>query len=93
MTYKVYILHSISLGKFYFSHTGDGINERLRRHLSDPKGFTGTAKDWEVVYTEDFDAKSKALRREMTIKGWKSKRMISQLIEKHSSASSEHPDL
>jgi putative endonuclease len=38
-------LKSLSLGKFYIGHTGDDINERLRRHLSDHKGFTSSAKD------------------------------------------------
>ena len=93
MMYLVYILYSDTLNKFYVGHTGDDINERLRRHLADHHGFTSTAKDWSVVYTEEYKSKDEAYRRERVIKGWKSKKMIQQLIQKHGSAGSGHPDL
>ncbi len=56
----VYILHSQSLDKFYIGHTCEDINERLRKHLSDHKGFTSKAKDWKVVFLEQYDTKSLA---------------------------------
>ncbi len=77
----VYILHSQSLDKFYIGHTCEDINERLRKHLSDHKGFTSKAKDWKVVYLEQYDTKSLAYERERTIKSWKSKNRIQKLIE------------
>lgn len=58
------------------------LHERLRRHLSCHKGFTAKAKDWKVNYFECFEEKTEALAREKTIKNWKSKLKIIELIEK-----------
>ena len=46
----VYILFSQPAEKYYVGFTGDYLDERLRRHNSEHKGFTGQAGDWEVVY-------------------------------------------
>ena len=78
---KVYILYSLSLDKFYIGHTCEDINDRLRKHISNHKGFTAKTKDWEIVYSEEFDNKSRAYERERTIKSWKSKKKIKQLIK------------
>ena len=93
MAYRVYILYSPSLDKFYVGHTGDELIERMRRHLSEHKGFTAKAKDWEIAFTETQPTKEDAYRRELAIKAWKSKRMIQQLIEKHNSLGTVHPRL
>jgi putative endonuclease len=78
--FKVYILFSETLDKFYVGHTSEELNERLRKHLSNHSGFTGKAKDWKIVYFENFPDKSSAYRRELSIKSWKSKIKIIELI-------------
>ena len=80
MHYTVYILHSITLNKFYIGHTSDLIEERVRRHLTDHDGFTSKAKDWNLVYQETFSEKSSAGKREREIKSWKSSIRIKALI-------------
>jgi len=40
--YKVYILFSEIKNRFYIGFTGDDINNRLRKHNSNHKGYTGT---------------------------------------------------
>ena len=80
--FKVYILYSIALDKFYIGCTSVILSERLRRHLSCHKGFTAKAKDWKVVYFESFEEKSAALMREKAIKKWKSKIRIIELVNK-----------
>ena len=75
-----YILHSITLDRYYIGHTCEDVLERLRKHLSEHDGFTGKAKDWKIVYTESFDDKSAAYHREREIKGWKSRKRIAQLV-------------
>nr|WP_245891713.1 GIY-YIG nuclease family protein [Flavobacterium faecale] len=55
------------------------LKERLRRHLSSHKGYTGRAKDWEVIYFESFDEKTSAILREQEIKKWKSRIKIEAL--------------
>jgi putative endonuclease len=77
----IYILHSKILKKFYIGHTAESLEERLRKHLSDHSGFTSKAKDWRIVYFEEFETKSLAYKRELEIKKWKSARRIQKLIE------------
>ncbi|RLD84112.1 MAG: GIY-YIG nuclease family protein [Bacteroidetes bacterium] len=57
--YYFYILFSRQLDIFYIGHTGN-LEERLRKHNTNHKGFTGKANDWEIVYSEEFDTKSGA---------------------------------
>ena len=81
MQYFVYILYSHQLDRYYTGYTQD-IEERLKRHLSDHKGYTFKAKDWQVVYQENYDSKTDAYKRERQIKSWKSRRKIEELIGK-----------
>jgi putative endonuclease len=56
------------------------IEERLRKHNTNHKGFTGGTGDWKLVYCETFELKERALAREKQIKSWKSRKMIEKLI-------------
>ncbi|MDX9694545.1 MAG: GIY-YIG nuclease family protein [Bacteroidales bacterium] len=87
--YFVYILHSELLDKFYIGFTSS-LEERLRKHNSHHKGFTGNANDWKIIYAEPYPTKELAYLREREIKKWKSKKRIMDLI---TDAGSEHPDL
>ena len=75
-----YILYSEQLDRFYVGHCQD-LEQRLERHLSNHKGFTAKAKDWEIVYSEEFPSKSLAYARERQVKNWKSKKAILELID------------
>jgi putative endonuclease len=86
--YITYILFSKTIDTFYIGYTKDNLNQRLRKHNTNHKGFTGKAKDWNVVYFEVFNTKTEALEREKMIKGWKSRKMITNLINSRT----EHPD-
>ena len=77
----VYILYFKSRDKFYIGHISATLEDRLCKHLQKHKGFTATAHDWKVVYTEKFSNKSEAYAREREIKSWKSKRKIRVLIK------------
>jgi putative endonuclease len=61
-------------------YTGNLIEERLRRHNSNHKGFTGGKADWVVRYTEMYNDKSFASKREKEIKSKKSRKYIESLI-------------
>ena len=66
--FYTYILRSELLAKYYIGHTSDNLNERLRKHLSNHSGFTSKAKDWEIIYSENFLTKAEAYNRELEIK-------------------------
>ena len=75
-----YILYSKALDKYYIGHTSESLKERLRKHLSNHSGYTSKAKDWEVIYSEKFDDKSSAYKRELEVKKWKSRIRVEKLI-------------
>ncbi len=76
-----YILYSPDRDRFYVSYTCDDLNNRLRKHNSNHKGFTGK-NNWEIVYYEEFDSKTEALAREREVNKWKSRKRIEALIDK-----------
>jgi putative endonuclease len=89
MFWTTYILYSETIKCYYIGFTGDTIEDRLRKHNSNHKGFTGKANDWVLVYSEQFKDKKAAIKREEEIKNWKSRKLIQKLI---SSVGEEHPD-
>jgi putative endonuclease len=86
MKFYVYILYSASRDRYYIGHTGDELEERLRRHNSNHKGYSGKTGDWQIVYKEEHLTKEAAYKREREIKSWKSRKMIERLV------GSVHPD-
>ena len=78
--FVTYILYSHALGRYYVGYCQSPLEERLRRHLSSHKGFTGKASDWQVAYTECFASKAEAYAREREIKAKKSRKYIEWLI-------------
>ena len=83
----VYILYSASCNKYYVGCTGDELDQRIRRHNADHKGFTGGYGDWELKFKEAFETKAEALRREKAVKSKKSRKFIEELIAQHGQAS------
>ena len=79
MAFHVYILYSPSLNQYYIGHTSD-LKDRLFRHNNSGSKSTKKANDWKQVYTELFETKGEAFRREMEIKQKKSRKYIEWLI-------------
>jgi putative endonuclease len=79
MSFVVYILFSESKNKFYVGFTSN-LDERIVRHNQKSKGFTGSVNDWKIVFTEKFETREAALKRELQIKSWKSRVKIQELI-------------
>jgi putative endonuclease len=77
-----YILYSPSLDKYYIGHTSN-LFERLKKHNTKHKGFTGRANDWIIVCAEVFETKIEAAKRETQIKGWKNRERLETLISKN----------
>ena len=44
--YYVYILYSNLKDKYHIGFTGEGLEDRLRKHNSNHDGFTGKTGDW-----------------------------------------------
>ena len=79
--YTFYILFSLQKDKYYIGHTGDDLQERIRKHNSNHKGFTGKVGDWKIMYVEIYSTKEEAFARERQIKSWKNRKRIETLIK------------
>jgi putative endonuclease len=77
--YFVYIIFSPTKNKYYVG-SSEHVEERLKKHNTNHKGFTGGMLDWELKWTEEHPDKSSAIKRENQIKAWKSRKMIEKLI-------------
>jgi len=77
--YKVYILHSEKNKKYYIGHTNN-IQDRIRRHNRKLVNSTKSGCPWKIIYTEDFDNKNDAYRREFQIKAYKGGEAFKNLI-------------
>ena len=73
--FYVYILYSKSLDRYYVGHSED-LNKRLASHLAGISPYTSVAKDWQLVFKEELNSRSEAIRRENEIKRKKSRKYI-----------------
>ncbi len=78
--FYVYILYSALKDAYYIGFTADTLEERLRKHNSHHKGFTGKQNDWIIAYVETFPNKPSAIKREKEIKSKKSRKYIERII-------------
>ena len=79
MRYTTYILYSEEIGRYYVGYTSAAMEDRLRRHLTEHRGFTGRAKDWKVVFAKTFVEKSEATALERRIKKRGAKRFLADV--------------
>ena len=73
-----YIIRNPSDG-FYIGHTDD-LEQRLHFHNSGQSHYTARKGPWALVYSEQFESRSAASKRESEIKRWKSAIKIRDLI-------------
>jgi putative endonuclease len=83
LMFNVYILYSVTLDRFYVGQTDD-LDKRLVSHLSGISRYTAIAKDWQLVYKEQFNSRTEAIHRENEIKRKKSRKYIEWLINNKS---------
>ncbi len=80
MPHYVYIIYSASRDRYYIGSTS-AIEERLKRHNTGATPSTKAGRPWKVVYTEEYQSKNEALKREKHIKRQKSRVYIETLID------------
>ena len=80
MKFLVYILQSKVDGSYYIGYTSN-LNKRLLQHNTAKSGYSARKIPWILVYTESFEEKSSALRRERFLKNQKNKVFYKKLIE------------
>jgi putative endonuclease len=79
MAYYVYILQSEKDSTFYIGYTGD-LEARLTKHNTATSGYTSRKQPWKLVYSETFETKSEAIKREKFLKRQKNREFYERLI-------------
>jgi len=78
--YTVYVLYSERFDKIYIGYTSD-LPARLRYHNElARKGWAIHFRPWKIVYIEEFETKSGALKREKELKSHQGRNFISRLV-------------
>ncbi len=65
--FEVYILKSLDDGIRY-TGSGENAEERLRRHNKGDYRFTKGHRPWKIIYKEQYETRSEAVRRERFLK-------------------------
>ena len=79
MVYLVYILQSLVDQSYYIGYQGN-LEKRIAQHNCAKTGYSSRKKPWKLVYTEAFNLKTEAIKRERFIKNQKSQDFILRLI-------------
>ncbi len=81
MKHFIYILYSDLRNRYYIG-SSENVERRLERHNQGATKSTKSGRPWKIVYTEEYESKSDALKRELYIKRMKSRVYIEKLIER-----------
>jgi putative endonuclease len=80
--YYVYILKNKGSGKYYIGYTTN-LERRIAEHNEGRSRWTRIGKGkWMLMYCEEFEDKSRALKREKELKKKKSRMYIEHLINR-----------
>lgn len=78
--YYVYILRNPA-GKYYVGYSKD-VEERLKKHNGGGSVWTKNHRPWDIIYTEEYETRTEALKREKEIKSYKGGNKFRELISK-----------
>ena len=78
--YFVYIIQSEFDGSYYTGFS-ENLEERIAEHNFGKTNYTSKKRPWKLVYFEEFDNKTNALKRERFLKRQKSRNFYQQLIK------------
>ena len=77
--YYLYILKSETADRYYIGISSNPYR-RHEYHNTLEKGFTSRYRPWKLMYERQYPSKAEAQRAEKTVKRWKSRQMILQLM-------------
>lgn len=82
----VYILESKSDGSYYIGQTAD-LRKRLSYHNQGLSKYTSRKVPWKIVYFEEYDTRTSALKRERFLKKQRNREFYQSLIQNWSGSS------
>lgn len=79
--YHVYVLRSQKSLKRYVGITSQSPDEKLKEHNSGATAWTRANRPFQLIYFEDFDNKTIALKRERFFKTGNGRKVLDKLIK------------
>ncbi|MCE5195237.1 MAG: GIY-YIG nuclease family protein [Nitrospiraceae bacterium] len=79
MSYFVYIIQSLKDNSLYVGQT-NSLQERINRHNQGHSRYTKPKRPWKLLYSEEFESRSQAVKREIALKSLHRKDMLLNLI-------------
>ncbi len=73
--YKVYALYNEKIDRLYIGQTQD-LEKRLREHLGGVTIYTKRTDDWVLIYTEDYETRGQAMKREKQLKSARGRKFL-----------------
>ncbi len=80
MSFVVYILYSKSLNRYYVGSTNNLIS-RLNQHNKGKSISTKSGLPWNLVYSEEYNTRTDAIRREKQIKTYHGGQAFKKLLK------------
>ena len=80
LMFYVYILQSLADKSFYIGFTKNTVT-RLNEHNSGKSTYTRKKIPWKLVYTEKYESKSEAIKREKFLKSQRNTDFYKKLID------------
>lgn len=81
MSWYIYILQSFKSGHFYVGST-ENLERRFYEHNSGKTVSIRNKGPWKLIYTEQYQTRLEARRRELKIKSYKGGNGFKKLIKK-----------
>ncbi|HET8866149.1 MAG TPA: GIY-YIG nuclease family protein [Gracilimonas sp.] len=78
----VYALYSPNYEKIYVGYTSNMEQRLLSHNKLGKKGWTIKFRPWELVFTEEFEDKKEAMKREKQLKSAKGREYVWEQIRK-----------
>ncbi len=78
--FTVYVLYSQKFNQIYIGFTSDLPNRFLSHNELATKGYTLRYRPWVIAYTEDFQTKTEALKREKQLKSGRGRTFVWSII-------------
>jgi len=79
--YFVYIIESSKNKRIYTGITSD-LSKRLKEHNNGENISTKAYKPWNILYSEEYDSRTKAAKREKYLKSGKGREYIKKLLNR-----------
>jgi len=76
--FYVYVIKNLLTHKRYTGYTKN-IHQRIKKHNTNHKGYTGQRGEWVLVYSEQYRNKNDALLREKFLKSGKGREFLNSL--------------